>query len=75
MTKQETRGKVKHAAGKVKEAVGIVTGNSELEREGAWQRIEGTVQENLGKARREIGEFADGVAKAVRSKTDGDNKP
>lgn len=65
MTQQETHGKVKNLKGRMKEAVGIVTADKTLEREGAQERVEGTVQESLGKARRKVGELAGGVAKAI----------
>jgi uncharacterized protein YjbJ (UPF0337 family) len=66
MREQETRGKVKNLKGRVKEAVGIVTGDKTAEREGSQQRAEGAVQENLGKARRKVGEFVEGVAKTIQ---------
>ena len=66
MSKQETRGKVKKLKGRVKEAVGIVTGDAALEKKGARQRAKCSVQESLGKARRKVGEFVDGVAKLPR---------
>lgn len=67
MREQETRGKVKNLKGRMKEAVGIVTGDKTVEREGSQQRAEGTVQENVGKARRKVGEFVEGVAKKIQS--------
>ncbi len=66
MATQETRGKVKQVKGRGKEIVGILTGNEKLEREGATQRAAGSVQENLGKARRKVGELVDDVAKAIK---------
>jgi uncharacterized protein YjbJ (UPF0337 family) len=66
MRQQEARGKAKKLKGRVKQAVGIITGDSAVEREGSRQRAEGTVQESLGKARRKAGEFVDGVAKAIK---------
>lgn len=66
MAKQETEGKVNELKGRAKEAVGIVTGNSELEREGSRQRTEGKVQESMGKARRKVGEFVEDVAEAIK---------
>ena len=50
----------------MKEAVGIVTGNNKLEKEGSRQRAEGAVQESVGKARRKVGELVDEVAKAIK---------
>jgi uncharacterized protein YjbJ (UPF0337 family) len=66
MRKQEARGKVRKLQGRVKEAVGNITGNRTLEREGSRQRAEGAVQESVGKARRKVGEFVGGVAKAIK---------
>jgi len=66
MNKQETRGKVKKLKGRAKEAIGIITGNKTLEREGSRQKTEGAVQESLGKARQKVGKFVDGVAKAIK---------
>jgi uncharacterized protein YjbJ (UPF0337 family) len=64
--KQEAHGKQEKLKGRVKEAAGIITGDSTLERKGARQRAEGAVEESVGKARRKVGEFVDGVAKAVK---------
>jgi len=66
MVKQETRGKVKKVKGRVKETIGILTGNRKLEREGSRERTAGAVQESVGKARRKVGEFVAGVAKAIK---------
>lgn len=66
MNKQETSGKVKKVKGRVKEAVGIITGDKSLERKGSRQRVEGEIQEDFGKARRKVGEFVDGVAEKLK---------
>lgn len=66
MGQQEARGQVKALKGRVKEAVGIVTGDSALEREGSRQRAEGAVQEGVGKARRKAGELVDGIAAVIK---------
>ena len=66
MMKQEARGKAKKLKGRVKEAVGIITADSALERKGSRERAEGAVQESLGKARRKVGESVDAVAKAIK---------
>jgi uncharacterized protein YjbJ (UPF0337 family) len=66
MKHQETRGKVKQVTGRAKEAVGVLTGDRALEQNGSRQRAEGAVQENLGKARRKVGEFISGVAKTIK---------
>ena len=64
--RQEAHGKQEKLKGRVKEAAGIITGDSTLERKGARQRAEGAVEESVGKARRKVDEFVDGVAKAVK---------
>jgi uncharacterized protein YjbJ (UPF0337 family) len=66
MSHEETRGKTEQVKGRVKEAVGIVTGNRELEQEGSRQRASGAVQESVGKARRKVGEFVEAVADAIK---------
>ncbi len=66
MSTQETQGKIDKMKGRVKEAAGILTANSTLEREGAQQRVTGAAQENLGKARRKVGELVEGVAEAIK---------
>ena len=65
MKNQESRGKANKVKGRVKEAIGIVTGDGALERKGARQRAAGAVEEGLGKARRKVEELAQGVAKAT----------
>jgi uncharacterized protein YjbJ (UPF0337 family) len=54
--KKETHGKVLQITGRAKEAVGIVTGNATLEKEGARQRVAGTVEKKVGMAKRKVGE-------------------
>ena len=63
---QEARGKLKKLRGQGKELVGILTGNSKLEREGDRQQVEGDVQESLGKARRKVGELVETTARAIK---------
>jgi uncharacterized protein YjbJ (UPF0337 family) len=68
MGQQEVGGKVKKTKGKMKEAVGILSGNKKMEREGSFQRAEGAVQEGLGQARRKVGEVLTNVGKAINKK-------
>ena len=51
--------------GKVKEAVGILSGDKKMEDKGSVQRAEGAIQEGLGKARSEIGKAISKVGKAI----------
>ncbi len=66
MATQETRGHVNRIKGKVKEAVGIVTGNKKLERDGAVERGKGAIQETAGKAARKVSEVLDDVSSAIK---------
>lgn len=66
MSTQESRGKGKKIKGRAKQAVGIVTGNEDLEKEGSRQRTEGELEEGIGKARRNLSEAIEGVADSVR---------
>ena len=59
----EEHGKKEKVKGRLKEAAGTITGDSELERKGARQRAKGAVEESVGKARRKVGEFVDEVTK------------
>lgn len=63
---QEVRGQAKKLKGRVKEAVGIISGDRKLENEGSLQRAEGAVQESLGKARRKVGEVLTDLGKAIK---------
>lgn len=66
MKDQEARGKTRKFKGLVSRPVGIVGVDRHLERESTALRAEGAVEENLGKARRKVGEFL-----ANRRKTSG----
>jgi uncharacterized protein YjbJ (UPF0337 family) len=65
MSKQEIRGKVKKTRGKVKEAVGILSGDKKMEQAGSLQRAEGVIEEGLGAARRKVGEVLTSLGKAI----------
>ena len=66
MGQQETRAKKKQLVGRSKEIVGILTGDSALERKGDREQTEGEVQESLGKARQQVGAFVDRAAEAIK---------
>jgi uncharacterized protein YjbJ (UPF0337 family) len=66
MKQQEVHGKVKKAEGKVKETVGILTGDKKMEREGSLQRAEGAVQEGLGKTGRKVSEAMTNLGNAIK---------
>ena len=66
MGKQEAAGKEKKLLGQGKEIVGIITGDTKMEREGFRQEAEGAAQESLGKARRKARESVEGSGKASK---------
>ncbi|HEV3049428.1 MAG TPA: CsbD family protein [Longimicrobium sp.] len=47
-------GKVKHAAGHVKDALGGLTGDSSLQTEGKVDQLKGKLQDGLGKVERDL---------------------
>lgn len=65
MKNQESRGKARKVEGRVEQAIGIVTGDGTLERQGARKRAAGAVGEGLGKAQRKVDELLHGVPKAT----------
>jgi uncharacterized protein YjbJ (UPF0337 family) len=66
MGQEEARGKEKKLLGRGEEIVGVITGDSALEREGFRQEAEGAARERAGKARRKAGELSGGVTRAVK---------
>jgi len=54
--KDEIKGKVKKIKGRIKDKVGEIIGDPELEAEGEADRIEGQAQESFGRARRKAEE-------------------
>jgi uncharacterized protein YjbJ (UPF0337 family) len=65
MRQQEVRGKVKKAKGKVKEAVGILSGDKKMERKGSLQRAEGAIEEGLSKAYDRVGKVFTDIGRAI----------
>lgn len=63
----EIKGKGKQVKGAVKEELGKLTGDSELEDSGTADRVEGDVQEGFGKAKRKIGEAVEDLGKRIAS--------
>jgi len=50
----ELEGKAKELGGKVKEALGDLTGNPRRDAEGQADRVEGRAQQRLGEAQRDL---------------------
>jgi uncharacterized protein YjbJ (UPF0337 family) len=63
----EVKGKGKQVKGAVKEQLGKLTGNRDLENSGSADRVEGDVQEGFGKTKRKIGEAVEKVGKRIAS--------
>jgi len=51
MHKDEVEGTAKEARGNVKDAIGKVTGDDKLRADGAADKVEGSVQKNVGKVK------------------------
>ena len=63
----EVKGKGKQVKGAVKEQLGKLTGNRDLENSGTADRVEGDVQEGFGKTKRKIGEAVEDLGKSIAS--------
>lgn len=63
--KDELEGKFDQASGAIKDKVGEVTGNDDLEAEGEAQRAGGNVQEGYGTARRKVGDAVEDIGNKI----------
>lgn len=61
----ELKGKGKQVKGVVKEKLGKVTGDRDLEDEGKADRLKGDVQEGYGKIKRRIGETVEDIGERI----------
>ena len=59
MNKDQRDGVVSNAKGRLKEAAGVLTGNKNLESEGAADRLSGAVKKTIGNVKREIAKKID----------------
>jgi uncharacterized protein YjbJ (UPF0337 family) len=66
LNKDEIKGKGKRIKGRIKDKVGEITGNRELEAEGEAERIEGAAQEGVGRARRKAHEIRKKIEHQVK---------
>jgi uncharacterized protein YjbJ (UPF0337 family) len=64
--KNERDGKIDQAKGKVKHAVGTLTGDEDLKAEGHVDEAVGTVEEAVGHATHKTGDAIKEVGKAVK---------
>jgi uncharacterized protein YjbJ (UPF0337 family) len=54
MNKDQVKGRVEEATGKVKEVAGRAVGNPDLEDRGTIQKVGGTVQKNYGDLKEDV---------------------
>jgi len=66
MNKDEIKGKVERAKGKVKQHIGQATDDPELHDEGVADEATGDVREGYGKARRKVGDALHEVADKIK---------
>lgn len=62
----EVEGKYEQAKGSVKEGLGRLTGDEELEAEGTKDKLKGDVQEGWGNAKRKVGDAIEDVGDAIK---------
>lgn len=48
------KGKIKHAAGHLKDAIGGLTGDNSMQAEGKVDQLKGTVQDKFGEVQRDL---------------------
>ena len=56
MNKDQVKGRVKEAKGKIKEVAGVLMGNETMEAKGKVQRIVGQAQAKFGDVKQEVKE-------------------
>ena len=64
--KNERDGKIDQAKGRVKQAVGDLTGNEKLKAEGQVDEAGGKVEEAVGQLQRKAGTAIESIGKAVK---------
>ncbi len=62
----KARGAGNETSGNIKQAIGQVTGNEQLEAEGKAQETKGEAQNALGKAKEAIGNALENAADAIK---------
>jgi uncharacterized protein YjbJ (UPF0337 family) len=66
MNRDELLGQAEAVKGKVKKAVGNLTGDEALRDEGAVDEVAGNTQQTLGRARRKVGEAVERLGNAIK---------
>ncbi len=64
--RDEIDGKLDQAKGGIKENVGKVVNDKDLEQEGKADRAKGDVQEGWGKTKRKVGEAVEDIGDAIK---------
>jgi uncharacterized protein YjbJ (UPF0337 family) len=64
--RDEVEGKFDQAKGSVKEGLGRLTGDEEMEAEGTADKLKGDVQEGWGGAKRKVGDALEDVGDAIK---------
>lgn len=64
--RDEIEGKYEQAKGSVKEGLGRLTGDEELEAEGTADKVKGDVQEGWGGAKRKVGDVLEDAGDAIK---------
>ena len=64
--RDEMEGKYEQAKGSVKEGLGRLTGDEEMEAEGTADKLKGNVQEGWGGAKRKVGDTLEDVGDAIK---------
>jgi len=64
----ELKGKGKQVKGAAKEKLGKLTVDPNLQQRGINERVEGNVQEKVGRARRKVGEAVEDLGERIASK-------
>lgn len=62
----EIEGKYEQAKGSIKDGLGRLTGDEEMQAEGKADKVKGDVQEGWGSAKRNIGEALEDVGDAIK---------
>jgi uncharacterized protein YjbJ (UPF0337 family) len=63
--KDEVRGKVDQAKGRIKESVGAANNDEQLRNEGIEDQAAGNVEETFGKGRRKVGEALEDLGNKI----------
>jgi len=74
MNKDELKGKAENLKGRVKDALGSLTGDKGKQAEGGVDRARGTIREKFGKAKEETEESVDEAKRKAQQDVDEDDE-